>query len=463
MADTLKILSPIDGSLYAERERASSEKIARTLETAASAQRHWRRLPLAERSAICRRAVELLVTQADPVAEELAWQMGRPIRYGAMEIRRGFQERAKFFIDCAEECLAEIPGAEKEGFEMYIRREPVGVVFVLSPWNYPYLTAVNAIVPALLAGNSVIMKQSTHTLLCAERLAAAFSEAGVPEGVCAYLHISHEDTARIINDTRIGFVAFTGSVAGGRAVQQAARNRFIGTGLELGGKDPAYVRHDADVESAIENIVDGAFFNSGQSCCAVERVYVHESVFERFVEGAVALAKKYVIGTPLDGETTLGPMVSGAAADFVRDQIIDALSMGARPMISAEDFPDDDPGSPYLPPQILIDVDHRMRIMKEETFGPAVGIARVADDADAIRLMNDSEFGLTASVWTRDAEAARVIGEEIETGTFFMNRCDYLDPSLAWTGVKDSGHGCTLSKLGFTSFTRPKSYHFRLG
>lgn len=462
MSDTFQIHSPIDGSVYAERPRATAGGIARVLDGAEAAQRRWRQTPLDERRAVCRRAVDILVGQADAIAVELAWQMGRPVRHGAMELRRGFRERADFFIEHAGHCLAEIPGTRREGFELFIRREPVGIVFVLSPWNYPYLTAVNAVLPALLAGNAVVMKQSAHTLLCAERISSAFAEAGAPDGTCSHLHISHEDSAAIIGDRRVGFVAFTGSVPGGRAVQQAARARFIGTGLELGGKDPAYVRPDAELRHAIDNIVDGAFFNSGQSCCGIERVYVHEAVFDAFVEGAVALTRQYVVGNPLEETTTLGPMVCGPAADFVRGQIIDALSMGARPLIGAEAFPDDHPGSPYLPPQILVDVNHRMRLMREETFGPAIGIMRVGDDAEAIRLMNDSDFGLTASVWTRDLDAARRIGDQVETGTFFMNRCDYLDPSLAWTGVKDSGHGCTLSTLGFDSFTRPKSFHMRL-
>jgi acyl-CoA reductase-like NAD-dependent aldehyde dehydrogenase len=245
-------------------------------------------------------------------------------------------------------------------------------------------------------------------------------------------------------------------------VQRAAAERFIAAGLELGGKDPAYVRADAPLAATIENLVDGAFFNAGQSCCAVERIYVQREVYDDFLEGFVALTNQYVLGNPLDPRTTLGPMVRADAAQSVRDQVREAVAMGAKALIDPARFPDAKDGTPYCAPQVLAGVDHRMRVMTEETFGPAIGIMAVKDDEEAIRLMNDSRYGLTASVWTNDAEAALTIGDAIETGTWFMNRCDYLDPTLAWTGVKDSGRGCTLSRLGLEAFTRPKSFHLRL-
>jgi acyl-CoA reductase-like NAD-dependent aldehyde dehydrogenase len=250
-------------------------------------------------------------------------------------------------------------------------------------------------------------------------------------------------------------------VAGGHAVVHAAADRFIGLGLELGGKDPAYVRADADLPHAVANLVDGAFFNSGQSCCGIERIYVHADVYDDFVEGAVAEARRLRLGNPLDEDTSLGPVVRASAAAFVRGQCAEAVAAGARALLDPRDFPADEPGSAYLAPQILVDVDHSMRVMSEESFGPCVGIMRVRDDDEAVALMNDSAYGLTASVWTRDEPAALAIGARVETGTFFMNRCDYLDPALAWTGVKDSGRGCTLSRIGFESLTRPKSFHLR--
>jgi len=455
----MKTVSPIDGAVVAERAPAADADIQRALERAATSQKKWRQMPVAERVAIVRKMVAWCVARADEIGEELTRQMGRPIAYTPNEIRRGFQERALHMASLAEEALADIqvtPGRR------FIRREPLGVVLVVAPWNYPWLTSVNAIVPALLAGNSVILKMAQQTPLVAERYAEAFKAAGLPDGVFQYLHMGHEQTARMIRDERIAFVAFTGSVEGGHAVQRAAAERFIATGLELGGKDPAYVRADADLASAVENLVDGSYFNSGQSCCGIERIYVHRDVYQPFVDGFVELTRKYKLGNPLDKGTTLGPMVRAQAAELVRAHVRDAVDKGAQALIDPKSFPADKDGTPYVAPQVLIDVDHRMQVMTEETFGPVVGIMAVGSDEDAVRLMNDSRYGLTASIWTKDAEAALRIGDRVETGTWFMNRCDYLDPALAWTGVKDSGRGCTLSRLGIEAFTRPKSFHLKL-
>jgi acyl-CoA reductase-like NAD-dependent aldehyde dehydrogenase len=451
-------ISPVDSSVYAERELAAEPAIEAALTKAVRSQKSWQRVPIGERAAICRRMTDWCVARADQLGEELTRQMGRPIAYSPSEIRRGFQERARYMCDIAEEALSDVSIPKKDGFERFIRREPHGVVLVLAPWNYPWLTSVNAVVPALLAGNGVILKMAQQTPLVAERYAEAFLAAGLPEGVFQYLHADHDQVARMIGDARVGFVAFTGSVGGGHAVQRAAAARFVATGLELGGKDPAYVRADAPLPATVENLVDGAFFNSGQSCCAVERVYVHVDLFKSFVEAFVALAREYRLGNPLERETTLGPMVRIDAADHVRAQIRDAVQKGAKPLLDGKDRE----GTAYLPPQVLVEVHHGMAVMTEETFGPAVGIQPVRDDEEAIRLMNDSRYGLTASVWTVDSQAALRIGERVDTGTWFMNRCDYLDPALAWTGVKDSGRGCTLSRLGLESFTRPKSFHLRL-
>jgi acyl-CoA reductase-like NAD-dependent aldehyde dehydrogenase len=398
------------------------------------------------------------VARADALAEELTWQIGRPLSQSPGELRRGFHERAIFMCDVAEKTLEDVQVEPKSGFQRFIRREPLGVVFVIAPWNYPWLTSVNAVVPALLAGNSVILKMAAQTPLVAERYREAFRVAGLPDGVFQFLHLDHGQVAKVIGDSRIGFVAFTGSVPGGHAVQRAAAGRFIATGLELGGKDPAYVRADAPLEATVENLVDGAFFNSGQSCCAVERIYVDRKIYQPFVDAFVALTRQYRLGNPLERETTLGPTVRTAAADAVRAQIQEAVHKGAKRLLNMGDKP----GTPYLPPEVLVNVNHGMALMREETFGPAIGIMPVAGDEEAIALMNDSRYGLTASIWTTDAEAAVRIGDRVDTGTWYMNRCDYLDPALAWTGVKDSGRGCTLSRLGLETFTRPKSFHLRL-
>ena len=455
-------ISPIDGALYVERALASDAAIDAALNKAAHAQRSWKHTPVAERADICRRLAAWCVERADVLGEELTRQIGRPIAYSPFELRRGFNERIQYMCDIAARELANIAVEPKENFQRFIRREALGTVLVLAPWNYPWLASVNAVVPAILAGNSVILKIAPQTPLVAERYAEAFAAAGLPDGVFQYLHIDHDQVAEVIADARIAFVAFTGSVAGGHAVQRAASARFLATGLELGGKDPAYVRADVPLDAAIENLVDGAMFNSGQSCCAIERIYVHRAVYEPFVAGFVDLTKQYKLGNPLDPAITLGPMVRTDAADKARAHIADAVQRGAQALIDERDFPLSRPGTPYLAPQVLVNVNHTMLVMTEETFAPVVGIMPVRDDEEAIRLMNDSHYGLTASVWTTDAEAALCIGDQIETGTLYMNRCDYLDPALAWTGVKDSGRGCTLSRLGFDAFTRPKSFHLRL-
>jgi acyl-CoA reductase-like NAD-dependent aldehyde dehydrogenase len=452
------MISPVDGSVYVKRGAPAAAQIEKSLSKAVAAQRAWRRVPVAQRAAVCRRMVEWCVARADELGEELSWQMGRPIAYTPNEIRRGFQERALHMAGIAEEGLRDLSVDERQGFQRFIRREPLGVVLVVAPWNYPWLTSVNAVVPALLAGNAVILKMAQQTPLVAERYAEAFKAAGLPEGVFQYLHANHGQVSRMIADPRIAYVAFTGSVGGGHAVQKAAAARFIPAGLELGGKDPAYVRADADLKFAVENLVDGSYFNSGQSCCGIERIYVSKPLFKPFVDAFVDLTRQYRLGNPLEKETTLGPLVRKDAADSVRAQVRQAVKKGAKALLKLKDKP----GSPYLPPEVLVGVDHGMAVMTEETFGPVVGIMPVKNDDEAVALMNDSRYGLTASIWTRDADAALAIGDRVETGTWFMNRCDYLDPALAWTGVKDSGRGCTLSRLGLESFTRPKSFHLRL-
>jgi acyl-CoA reductase-like NAD-dependent aldehyde dehydrogenase len=347
------------------------------------------------------------------------------------------------------------------GFTRFIRREPLGTVLVIAPWNYPYLTAVNSIVPALMAGNAVVLKPSSQTPLTAERMADAFHAGGLPEGLFQYVVLDHPATDGAVRDPRVDFVAFTGSVAGGHTVQRVAAERFTGVGLELGGKDPAYVRPDADLDYTLDNLVDGVYFNAGQSCCGIERIYVQRGIYDRFVAGFVERTRRYVLGNPLDPATTLGPMVRTRAADWVRRQIAEALAAGARALIDEAHFPASRPGTPYLAPQVLADVNHGMSVMREESFGPVVGIMAVDTDEEAVALMNDSPYGLTASIWTADADAALAIGGRLATGTCFMNRCDYLDPALAWTGVGDSGRGCTLSSLGYAQLTRPKSFHLK--
>lgn len=459
--EKFKIISPVDGSVYAERALASESMIAKTLQSSSEAQMKWQSVSLDERKKICARAVEIMLSQAQEIATELTWQMGRPLRYTPFEILKGFKERAGYMIGIADSALQNREIEDSIAFKRYIKKEALGTVLVLAPWNYPYLTSVNVIIPALLAGNSVILKHAQQTALCAERYKRAFDEAGLAEDVFQFLHINHSQVERIILDPAIDYVAFTGSVSGGHAVHQAVGRRFISAGLELGGKDPAYVMADADLENSIENLVDGSFFNSGQSCCGIERIYVHEKIFDDFIDGFVTLTNQYILGDPRIDTTTLGPMVRPAAARFAQDQIEDARRRGAKTLINPTHFPAHDLSTGYMSPQVLIDVDHSMAVMSEESFGPLVGMMSVKNEKEAIQLMNDSQYGLTASLWTSDVEKAEGLVSSVQAGTVFINRCDYLDPALAWTGVKDSGKGCSLSSLGYDSLTRPKSIHIK--
>ncbi len=456
---TLKLISPIDGSVYATRESASVDAAQSAIAAARAAQRAWAKRPVAERVALVQAFVAALIAMKEELVPELAHMMGRPVRYGGEF--GGVKERADYMAGIAESALSPIQIENSAAFRRFIAREPLGVVMVIAPWNYPYLTAINTIAPALMAGNAVVLKHATQTLLVGERFQQAADKSNLPRGLFANLALDHQTTETLLSAGAVDFVNFTGSVGGGKAIERAAAGSFTGLGLELGGKDPAYVCEDADVSRAVETLIDGAMYNCGQCCCGIERIYLAESLFDRFVEEATTLTRSYKLGNPLDPETTLGPMAQTRFADLVRSQTAEAVAAGARALIDVKGFAADKAGTPYLAPQILVDVDHSMRVMREESFGPVVGIMKVKSDDEAIALMNDSDYGLTASIWTKDTDRAQAIGGQIETGTVFMNRCDYLDPALCWTGCKDTGRGGGLSVIGFHNLTRPKSYHLR--
>lgn len=459
MSNSFQIISPVDGSIYAERPYANKSEIVATIRKSYQASMEWRQVDIDQRAEKCRALVDYFKEHATEWSQEITMMMGRPARYATMEIKSGFLERAEFMIGAAKDSLKELEASSKDGFQRFIRREPLGVVLVLAPWNYPYLTSVNAIIPAIMAGNTVILKHAEQTALCAERYQEAFDHVGLPEGVFQFLHIDHEQVAEVIADPAVAYVAFTGSVEGGRAIQRAASNRFIPVGLELGGKDPAYVCEDSDLDAAAENLVDGSFFNSGQSCCGIERIYVQKTVYKEFLDLFIEKTSFYVVDDPRKDETTLGPLVRIRNAEEVKRQIDQAIALGAQSHLEATQFTNRE--LPYLAPQVLTHVNHQMDVMSKETFGPVVGIMPVRNELEAIQMMNHSAYGLTASIWTKDVEKAIRIGEQVETGTWYMNRCDYLDPELAWTGIKNSGRGCTLSPLGYHYLTRPKSFHLK--
>jgi acyl-CoA reductase-like NAD-dependent aldehyde dehydrogenase len=460
MTAELVTVSPIDGSVLLRRPYLGAAAAQAALARARGAQAAWRQVPIAERARLLSRGVDAFVAMKERIAEELTRQMGRPIRYTPGEVG-GFEARARHMIAIADSALHDVQPEPIAGFTRFIRREPLGVVLVVAPWNYPLLTAVNAVVPALMAGNAVILKPSAQTPLAGERIVEALAGAGLPEGLLQCVHTDHAGTQALIKAPQIDGVCFTGSVAGGVAVEQAAAGRFIHVGLELGGNDPAYVRADAKIDAAVETLVDGAFFNSGQSCCGIQRIYVQRPLYAEFVDKAVTLTRQYVLGNPLDANVTLGPVVRASAASAVRATVAEAVAKGARALIDRRKFALDLDGSAYVAPQILIDVHHGMQVMNDECFGPVVGIMAVDTDDEAIALMNASPYGLTACLFTQDEAAALALGDRLQTGTVFMNRCDYLDPALAWTGVKNTGRGATLSAIGYEHLTRPKSFHLK--
>ena len=458
MTKMIQCISPVDGRVYAERPALTLEAAQAAVARAKAAQKLWAALPLDERIAKVKAGIAALNADKPRIVEEMAWQMGRPTRYGGEF--GGVNDRTAYMAEIAAETLAPTVVEDSDRFRRYLAREPVGVVFVIAPWNYPYLTSINTIIPALIAGNSVVLKHATQTLVVGERLADAFHAGGVPADVFQNVVLDHAVTEALIGAKSFGFVNFTGSVAGGAAIERAAAGTFTGTGLELGGKDPGYVRADADLDAAVDSLMDGAMYNAGQCCCGIERIYVHDSLYDAFVEKAVKWVSALKLGNPFDAATTIGPMANVRFARTVRAQIAEAVAAGAKPLIDPALFPEDDGGA-YLAPQILVNVDHSMRVMMEESFGPVVGIMKVSGDEEAIALMNDSPYGLTCSLWTQDPDAAAEIGARLETGTVYMNRCDYLDPALCWTGCKDTGRGAALSALGYHSVTRPKSYHMK--
>ena len=456
---TIKCISPIDGSIYAERPILSRSEADAAVTRAKIAQRKWNMRPIEERIELVKAGVAAIGAMNEEIVPEIAWQMGRPIRYGGEF--GGFNERASYMADIAIDALAPIEIENSDNFRRVIKRVPHGLVLVVAPWNYPFMTAINTVAPALIAGNTVMLKHASQTPLVGERLAKAFHSVGIPRDIFQNVFLDHDTTSALISDRAFDFINFTGSVSGGIAMEKAAAGTFTSIGLELGGKDPGYVMEDANLDAAVETLIDGTMYNSGQCCCGIERIYVIESLFDDFIKKAVAVVNQYKLGNPLDPETTIGPMAHIRFANEVRAQTQEAIKDGAKAHIDPCLFPMD--GGAYLMPQILTDVTHDMRIMREESFGPVVGIMSVKNDKEAIKLMNDSKFGLTASLWTEDINRAEAIADRIDTGTAFMNRADYIDPALCWTGCKDTGRGGGLSMIGYHNLTRPKSYHLKKG
>lgn len=460
--EVITTISPTTDEPILTRNGISSFELEDLPKAATSAFQSWRQMPLADRQIIVKTALKLLADKTDELALELTVQMGRPITYTGSEIATALK-RAEYLIGISGEVLKDTDGEAEKGFKRFIRKVPVGPVLIIFAWNYPYLILINALIPALLAGNSVILKPSPQTPTIVEQVSKVFSEAGLPSGVIQYFHSGSPTIIEsIVRDPQISLICFTGSVAGGLAVQKAASDRIVNVGLELGGKDPAYVRGDVDIAWAAEEIVDGAIFNSGQSCCSIERVYVDESIHDEFVEAVRNVLKSYRLGDPLDKEVHVGPVISKRSKETIQTHIKDALDKGAKDATPENGtFATLPAKGNFVAPTLLTEVDHSMIVMKDETFGPVIPVMKVKSDEEAVKLMNDSEFGLTASIWSKDTEKAYELCERVEAGTVFVNRCDFPSPDLAWTGWKNSGKGVTLSRFGFEQFVKLKSYHLK--
>jgi acyl-CoA reductase-like NAD-dependent aldehyde dehydrogenase len=460
MLSRLIVDNPFTGEPACAVELAEPGAIALVLARAREAGRALRGLPVPDRAALCERAIASMEANIDAIARDISAMMGKPIAQARNEVS-GMAVRARHMISIAEACLGDVVLPPKEGFERRIAKEALGTVLDLPAWNYPLLTCVNVLVPAVLAGNAVVIKHSPRSPLCGEHFARAFREASAPEGLVQALHCDHAATEATVGDPRVDHVVFTGSVLGGHRIQQAGAGRFLHIGLELGGNDPAYVAADCDLGPTVSSIVDGAMYNAGQSCCAVERVYVHRSKYEAFVAQAEPLVSAYVMGDPLDERTTLGPIAQPGHVSELEGMVGDARAKGAEIVVGGKSTSVERRGR-FFEATLVKDATPTMRLMQTESFGPVLPVSVVDSDEEALALMNQSVLGLTASVWTEDRERAARLARALEYGTVYMNRCDAVDPALPWGGVKDSGRGVSLGAMGFDQLTRPKALHFRL-
>lgn len=453
------IVSPVDGSIYASRSYASRSEVMAAAEKARRALGGWRGTRFDDRVKLVKAFLGEIARRRDTLAEMVTWQMGRPL-WQADETGR-LLANFDVLVDDATRVLQPAAIRQEEHVRRMVELDPVGLCFSISAWNYPVAMASSLVTAPLLMGNVVLFKHAPQTALVGEVFTEAARAAGLPDGVFQSLHIAHGDAEALIGSGLVDMVQFIGSTRGGQAVYDAGRGAFVRYGLELGGKDPIYIRPDAPVEQIMPELMEGSFGNAGQSCCSVERIYVHRDIHDRFVESFTSAAAKIELGHPIDDQPFLGPLVSAAAATRVNRLVAEAVAKGASQLMPVGNSALAGPGSAYVEPQVLVNVDHGMAVMKEETFGPVIPIMAVDSDEEAIRLMNDSDYGLTAAVWTQDTERGLELGRQLESGMFYLNRCDHADMYLPWGGVKKSGIGRSYCDKGLEELVVPRSYHLR--
>ena len=453
---TLEIHNPATGGLLAELMVDDAASVAATFARARAAQPRWGATPLAERQAVVRRFRSAVEAELETLASTLTAEVGKPIRQSRNEIN-GLLSRIDFFVDAVG------PGTRTEtvftdaSISEQIDHDPLGVIANISAWNYPYFVGGNVFVPALLTGNAVLYKPSEYAALSGLHIARLLREAGLPEGVFGAL-VGAGDTGAALLAQALDGVFFTGSAATGAKIASALGARMIRLQLELGGKDPTYVCDDVDVQAAAESLADGAMYNAGQSCCSVERIYVHRRVHDAFVAAFVGTVRSFRVGDPMDEETYIGAITRAPQLDLLEAQVADALALGATLLTGGRRL---DAAGNWFEPTVFTAVDHRMQLMRDESFGPIVGIQKVAGDAEALELMNDTRYGLTAGVYTRSEARARSVLSRVNAGSVYWNCCDRVSPRLPWSGHGDSGVGVTLSTLGIQAFTRPRAWHLR--
>jgi acyl-CoA reductase-like NAD-dependent aldehyde dehydrogenase len=457
----VRIVDPATGAHLTNVLDDSADTIAEKVAAARVAQPLWAARPIAERIDIMRAFREWVVKKADELAALLTSETGKPISQSRNELA-GLLPRIDFFLDAAAETLAEevVLDDGDDGMREVITHEPLGVIANISAWNYPYFVGSNVFVPALLAGNAVLYKPSEHATRTGLAIASMLNDAGVPIDVFSMVAGDGSVGAELLSHPLDG-VFFTGSYATGRRIAESVASRLTRVQLELGGKDPVYVCDDVHVAAAAEGLADGAFYNNGQSCCSVERIYVHEAVHDAFVDHVVATVEGFVMGDPTDEATYLGPLTRADQIDVLEAQVADAVAKGATVGTGGHRVDGTPDGTAWFAPTVLTGVTSDMAVMRDESFGPIIGIQAVADDAEALRLMNDTDYGLTAGVYTTDEARARAILGQVRAGSAYWNCCDRVSPRLPWSGRGHSGVGSTLSTYGILTFVQPKAWHLR--